>query len=148
MFERWVELMRADGGDEDHWLNDPRFKDDVTRGYNSEEISNRMREWCARRTTEEALAQLAEARMPSSPVLSPRQALENEHVRESGMLRKTTYPGIAKDIPVVATPVRLTKTPGKVRTRPPQLGEHTDKILGALGYSEAEISELRTARIV
>ena len=148
MFERWVELMRADGGDEDHWLTDPRFKDDVTRGYNSEAISDRMRDWCAKRTTEDALAQLAEARIPSSPVLSPRQALENEHVRESGMLRETTYPGVTKDIPIVATPVRLTKTPGEVRTRPPQLGEHTDEILGTLGYSKAKISELRTARIV
>lgn len=148
MFERWVDLMRADGGDENHWLTDPRFKDDAARGDNAEAISQRMREWCAKRTTDEALAALADARIPAAPILSPREALENDHIRESGMLNSTDYPGVAGNIPVASTPVRLTKTPGAVRTRPPQLGEHTDEVLDGLGYSADDIADLRARRIV
>lgn len=148
MFERWVELMRMDGGDEDHWLTDPRFKDDAARGDHGTEVSARMQAWCDERTTEEALAALAEARIPASPVLTARQTLENEHVRESGMLAAIDYPGVDGDVPVVATPVRLTETPGTVRVRPPRLGEHTNDVLAGLGYDEAAIAALRAARIV
>ncbi len=148
MFERWVDAMRADGGDEDHWLTDPRFTDDAARGVHSAEISARMQAWCDERTTEQALAALAEARIPASPVLSPRQVLDNEHVQESGMLNATDYPGVAGDVPVVSTPVRLTRTPGTVRERPPQLGEHTDEVLGALGYGAGDIAALKDKRVI
>jgi len=148
MFERWVDLLRQDGGDEDHWLTDPRFADDAVRGEHSTEISARMQAWCSERTTEEALAALAEARIPSSPVLSPRQVLENEHVRESGMLNATDYPGVAGDVPVVSTPLRLTATPGTVRSRPPQLGEHTAELLDTLGYGADDIAALKDKRVV
>src|SRR5213596_1406613 len=50
MFRRWAKLMG-----EDHWLNDPRFKDDLARGDHGEMISKRMSEWTAERTTAEAL---------------------------------------------------------------------------------------------
>lgn len=149
IFERWVALMQADGdADDDHWLTDPRFKDDASRGDNGAVVSERMRAWCAKRTTEDALAALGEARIPASPVLTPRQTLENEHVRESGMLGITDYPGIDGAIPVVATPVRLTGTPGTLRERPPTLGEHTDEVLAELGYETDEITALKQGRIV
>src|SRR5262249_37454577 len=53
MFARWAKLMG-----EDHWLSDPRFKDDEARGDNGEVVSKRMAEWTAARTTAEALAEL------------------------------------------------------------------------------------------
>ena len=53
MFKRWAQLMG-----EDHWLTDPRFKDDLARGDNGEIISKRMSEWTGERTTAQALAEL------------------------------------------------------------------------------------------
>jgi formyl-CoA transferase len=43
---------------------------------------------------------------------------------------------------------KLSATPGAVRTPAPKLGEHTDEVLSALGYSRDEISRLREKRIV
>ena len=45
-------------------------------------------------------------------------------------------------------PVRLSRTPLEISRRPPTLGEHTDEILTGLGYSKAEIADLRKQRVV
>jgi crotonobetainyl-CoA:carnitine CoA-transferase CaiB-like acyl-CoA transferase len=45
-------------------------------------------------------------------------------------------------------PVKLSATPGGIRQRAPQLGEHTDEILASVGYSAEEIAALRAERIV
>ena len=58
------------------------------------------------------------------------------------------YPGLARPVRIPGLPVELTATPGGIAQRPPLLGEHTDAILARLGYSPAEIAELRNAKII
>ncbi|MEX2617656.1 MAG: CoA transferase [Alphaproteobacteria bacterium] len=143
MHRRWAKLMG-----ENHWLTDPRYANDELRAEQGKVISARMQEWCATRTTEEALAELEGARLPASPVLTLQQALENEHIQAAGFLKMTDYPGLPTPAPMIDTPVKLSQTPGTIHRRPPQLGEHTDEILDALGYSAAEIATLREAEAV
>jgi crotonobetainyl-CoA:carnitine CoA-transferase CaiB-like acyl-CoA transferase len=143
MFRRWAKLMG-----EDHWLTDPRFKDDLARGDHGEIISKRMSEWTAERTTAEALAELEAARIPAGPLYSPQQALEDAHIRTAGLLRDTQYPGLARPAPLAPTPVDLSETPGSFRHRAPTLGEHTDEILKELGYSGEEIAGLRARKVL
>jgi crotonobetainyl-CoA:carnitine CoA-transferase CaiB-like acyl-CoA transferase len=144
LFERWAKLM----GDAEFWLNDPRFKDDLARGDNAVVISARMREWCAERTTAEAIAALEAARIPAGPVLSLQQALDDEHVVATGYLQPVDYPGTRTAAPVPRSPVYLSETPGEIRTRAPLLGEHTDEVLASVGYSAEEIAKLRESRVV
>jgi crotonobetainyl-CoA:carnitine CoA-transferase CaiB-like acyl-CoA transferase len=143
MFRRWAKLMG-----EDHWLSDSRLKDDIGRGDNGEIISKRMAEWSAARTTAEALAELEAAKIPSAPLYSPQQALDDAHIRAAGLLRDTEYPGVARRVPLAPTPVDLSETPGRFKHRAPTLGEHTEEILGELGYGKAQIAELRTRKVI
>ena len=45
---------------------------------------------------------------------------------------------------MVATPVRLSKTPVALRSAAPELGQHTEEVLLAAGYSWEEIEALRS----
>jgi crotonobetainyl-CoA:carnitine CoA-transferase CaiB-like acyl-CoA transferase len=143
MFRRWAKLMG-----EDHWLNDPRFKDDLARGDHGEIISKRMSEWTAERTTAEALAELEAARIPAGPLYSPQQALEDAHIRAAGLLQDSQYPGLARPAPLAPTPVDLSETPGRFRHGAPTLGEHTDDILRELGYGSEDIAGLRARNVI
>jgi crotonobetainyl-CoA:carnitine CoA-transferase CaiB-like acyl-CoA transferase len=143
LFVRWARLMG-----EQHWLDDVRFRDDISRGDNGEIISERMARWCAERTTEQCLAELDTARLPAGPVLSPQQVLEHEHVGAMRLLVPVDYPGLPRPAPVTDTPVRLSATPGGIRHRAPLLGEHTDEVLAELGYDAEAVARLREGGVV
>lgn len=143
MFRRWARLMG-----EEHWLTDPRFKDDQGRGDHGDIISKRMAQWTTERTTDEALDDLEKAKIPAGPLYSPQQALEDAHIRAAGLLHDTDYPGLRRPAPLAPTPVDLSETPGRFAHRAPMLGEHTDAILAELGYSKAAIDALRAANVI
>jgi crotonobetainyl-CoA:carnitine CoA-transferase CaiB-like acyl-CoA transferase len=143
MFARWARLMG-----EEHWLTDPRFKDDEARGNHGDVISDRMSRWTAERTTEAALAELEKAHIPAGPLYSPQQALDDVHIRAAGLLADTEYPGLPRPVPLSPTPVDLSETPGQFRHRAPTLGEHTEAILAELGYGPDEIEALRAEKVI
>lgn len=143
MYERWAKLMG-----EPMWLEDPRFKDDDARGAHGHVLSERMQTWCESRTTEEALAELETARVPAGPVYRPQQTLDDPHVQQGGFLQPVDYPGLDQPAMITRTPVQLLGTPGEIRRRAPQLGEHNDELLSGLGYSSEEIADLRNAGVI
>ena len=143
MFARWAKLLG-----EESWLTDPRFKDDESRGNHGELISKQVSEWTGARTTAEALAALESAKIPAGPLYTPRQALQDDHIRAAGLLEDTEYPGLPRAVPLAPTPVDLSETPGRFRHRAPTLDEHTDKILGELGYDAEAIKGLRARGVV
>lgn len=95
----------------------------------------------------EWIEELAAARIPSGPVLSPAEVLAHPHVAGSPILTTTTYPGVDGPFPIVTAPVRLA---GHVTTtRPAPLGgQDTYAILAELGYAPDEIAHLHADRVV
>jgi crotonobetainyl-CoA:carnitine CoA-transferase CaiB-like acyl-CoA transferase len=143
LFARWARLMG-----EEHWLKDPRFKDDISRGDNGALISERMRRWAAAYNNAEALDLLAKAKIPAGPVLKPQATLEDPHINAVGFFQPTEFPGAPRPAPIAKVPVWLSETPGSIRRRAPLLGEHTDQILAELGYDKAAIATLRDKGVI
>ena len=143
LYRRWARLMG-----EDHWLTDPRFKDDISRGDNGAIISSRMSQWCAERTTAEVLRILAAAKIPAGPVFKPQQTLDDPHIAAMGFFQPTEFPGAPRPAPIARAPVWLSATPGSIRHRAPKLGEHTDQILAELGYDRTAIAALREKSVI
>jgi len=144
LFRRWARLM----GEADKWLNDPRFKDDVSRGKHGAMLSERMQAWVGERTVAECVAALEGARIPAGPVLTGQQVLDDPHVNGTSMLTPMDFPGLPKPAPVMETQVRLSGTPGRIAHRAPLVGEHTDDLLAELGYAAADIAALRENGVV
>ena len=65
-----------------------------------------------------------------------------------GALVECDHP-VAGKVRVVGPPIRLSDTPGQVRSPAPLLGQHTSQVLRErLGCTDEEISRLRRARVV
>lgn len=143
MFERWCRLI----GRED-LFDDPRFADDDSRWEHGDVLNDLMQQWCDGRSKAEVLAALEAAKLPAAPLNSTQDVLDDPHVRAMGFLKPVPFPGASRDVPIVETPFRLSKTPGTIRRRAPLLGEHTDEVLSEIGYSSGEAADLRKRGIV
>ena len=143
MFERWCRLIGQPG-----LLDDPRFADDEQRGNHSLEISALMADWCATRSRDDVLQALARAKIPAAPVLSPQQALDDPHIRATGLLQERPIAGSARHAPIAPHPVDLSQDAAQFVHPAPTLGQHTQEILAELGYDAAAVAALRARRVV
>jgi alpha-methylacyl-CoA racemase len=77
------------------------------------------------------------------PVLELDEALSSQLVRERGMVVELEQPGAERSVRQLGVPVKLGRTPGEHARLPgPALGEHTEEVLLAAGYSQAQVAEL------
>ncbi|HXC45030.1 MAG TPA: CoA transferase [Solirubrobacteraceae bacterium] len=77
------------------------------------------------------------------PVLDLDEALDSELVGERGMVVTLDQPGVDAGVRQLGIPVKLDRTPGEHNRLPgPGLGEHTEQVLHAAGYSEEQVAEL------
>jgi crotonobetainyl-CoA:carnitine CoA-transferase CaiB-like acyl-CoA transferase len=143
IFARWCRLV----GRED-MLSDARYASDELRGDHGEAISAIMAAWCASRTRAQVLDALDAAKIPCAPVHSLRDALEDTHIQQAGMLQPMPFPGTDKPVPLACHPVRYSATTLDAPRRAPLLGEHTDDVLRELGIGSDRIDQLRATGVI
>ena len=105
-------------------------------------------EWCATVTREEALDTLAKAKIPSGPIYTPRETLEDAQIKAAELLPMREFPGMSQPYPLAPHPVDMSGTPAEFRMPAPKLGEHTDEVLRELGFDAAAIAGLREQKVV
>jgi crotonobetainyl-CoA:carnitine CoA-transferase CaiB-like acyl-CoA transferase len=131
------------------WMaSDPRYKDNSARVANRESLIAALQEMFLTKTYEEWDAILVAAGIPVGAVNSIDHVVRHPQVEARGSLVEIEHP-VAGKVKVVGPPVRLSETPGSVRTPAPLLGEHTDQVLGQrLGLDARRLEELRAARVI
>jgi crotonobetainyl-CoA:carnitine CoA-transferase CaiB-like acyl-CoA transferase len=82
------------------------------------------------------------------PVLDLDEALHSDLVAAREMVVELDQPGVEEPVRQLGIPVKLSETPGAVRSPGPALGEHTREVLTALGYGDDEIGALEEAGAV
>jgi len=132
------------------WAADPRFSRNTPRVANRATLIPMMEAVTRTRTTADWIESLGPLGVPCGPINDIAQAFEDPQVLARGLvLDQPTAPG--SEVPAirgVASPLRLSENPPQVRNAPPNLGEHTDEVLAALGVDEAGRAALRSAGLI
>jgi formyl-CoA transferase len=123
--------------------------DDVTLASNDgrdarrDELYGVIDRWVGSLPLEQVLATLNQAEVPASRIFSAEDMFHDPQFLAREMLLSATLPdGKAFKMPGIVP--KLSDTPGAVDSVGPALGEHNQRILLALGYSEAQIAELKS----
>lgn len=98
-------------------------------------------------TTAELTARLG-SKVPFGPVYSSDDIFRDEHFRARQMLAEVEHPGASEPVTLAGVPIKMSETPGAVRSRAPLLGEQSIDILRELGYGSEEIGALVRERAV
>ena len=117
------------------------FSKGVDRAQNRDICNLMVAEWCASRSREEAMQALLERGLPVAPVQTFVEAARDPHVLERDMLQKIDMQGV--EVPITGPAAKFSRTPTRVRTKAPDLGEHTDEILEEIGVDAEARQKLR-----
>ncbi|WP_159913587.1 CaiB/BaiF CoA-transferase family protein [Pantoea sp. 18069] len=125
------------------WGVDERFARNAARLQHREELVERIRAITATRTTRDWIALLEQHAVPCGPINTVADVFGDPQVKARGMQISMAHPG-AGDVPLVASPIRLSDTPVRYRHPPPQLGQHTDEVLARhLGLTPGQLQTYR-----
>ncbi|WP_020694143.1 CaiB/BaiF CoA transferase family protein [Reyranella massiliensis] len=97
-------------------------------------------------TREDWVARLRGADIVSAPINTLLEASNDPDVVANGYVTHVEHPKHGR-LKVHGTPWQFSETPAKPGIAP-ELGEHNDAVLGELGYSPAELADLRTRKII
>jgi crotonobetainyl-CoA:carnitine CoA-transferase CaiB-like acyl-CoA transferase len=132
----------------DHISTDPRYATNAGRVDHRAEVVALLTPLFASRTTGGWIALLETANVPCGPINNVEQVFSDPQAVARGL--KLAMPHASgRDVDLVASPLRLSRTPPEYRNAPPTLGQHTREVLsGILSLEAREIDRLAAAGII
>ena len=112
-----------------------------------EEMLARLGELFATGAREDWVARLRGGDIVSAPINTLLEAAVDPDVVANGYIAEVDYPRYGKRLKVHGSPWQFSETPAKIGIAP-DLGEHNDEVLGALGYDPAQIDDLRSRKVI
>jgi crotonobetainyl-CoA:carnitine CoA-transferase CaiB-like acyl-CoA transferase len=144
-------------GNDDQWRRfctvagldrDERFETNRQRVMRYDELRPILTECMRRHTRQHWIGQLNKAGVPCGSVRDLKEVFTDPQLDARQMIAQAEHATLGA-IRLLGLPIKLSQTPGSIRTAPPTLGQHTDAVLQKdLGLSAAEISALREAAAI
>ncbi|TIH08256.1 CaiB/BaiF CoA transferase family protein [Pseudomonas leptonychotis] len=141
IYKRLMSLIgRDDLGD------DPRLEQNDGRSEHAEMIDAAIAEWTVLRGRDEVIEALKAARVPAGYPYTAADIVKDPHYLARQMIE--TVQTSAGPLKVPGVLPKLSRTPGRLGSGGPQLGEHSDDILAGLGLSNEQVNGLRERGII
>jgi crotonobetainyl-CoA:carnitine CoA-transferase CaiB-like acyl-CoA transferase len=138
-------VFRAIGKPE--MIDDPRFRTNTDRVRHIDECDGAVAAFIEQRTLVENMAVFQAAEVTATPVYEIDQLVADEHIQERGVIVETPDAEAGSVLMHNVIP-RLSETPGRLRYPAPALGQHTQEVLRAIGYSDQRIAALAADGVV
>ena len=135
-------------GCEAHLADHPLYCENPLRVQHRKQLIPLLADMTRKKTKAEWISLLEEVGVPCGPINNFQEVFDNEQVKARELQLQVDHPTAGK-MPLVASPMRLSKTPVEVRMPPPTLGQHTESILQErLGLSPEAIDRLKQKGII
>lgn len=134
-------------------LEDPYWQEQGSRllgiGSDAQEMKPVLESAMQNFTAEELVALIDRVGGVGNQIYSYPPLLGEPHpqVAATEMIQEMKHP-VAGRIKVTGLPWKLSKTPGHLKSPPPRLAEHTDKVLTRLGYTQTQIDKFRAEEVI
>ncbi|MFI8482858.1 CaiB/BaiF CoA transferase family protein [Pseudomonas sp. NPDC078700] len=126
--------------------NDPRLAQNDGRSEHAELIDQAIADWTTQRGRDEVLAALNAVHVPAGFPYTAADIVKDPHYLARQMIE--TVQTAAGPLKVPGVLPKLSRTPGRIGTGGPALGEHTDDVLAGLGLTDEQRQGLRDRGIV
>ena len=144
--KQWKNLCHAMGRTD--LLQDPRLETMGDRAEHANDLRSAISEWTLSMPRDHIVDLLIQWDVPAAPVNAVDDIFVCPQVADRAMLVETEHP-VAGLLKIVGIPAKLSRTPGRVASAAPLLGQHTTDILkGLLGYGDEQIQALREDHVI
>src|SRR6478752_6868563 len=120
---------------------DERYSTHTARGRTMTELDTLIATWTTTLTADDLLAKLHAGGVPAGRIFRAKDMFTDPHFAAREAIVRVMHPELG-ELPMQNVAPRLSRTPGKVRTAGPALGEHNREIWhGLLGLTDGEIAD-------
>jgi formyl-CoA transferase len=129
-------------------ITDPRTATVAARKANEPFVEQLVAEWASQRARQEVVAVLNAESIAVSPVLDFGDIVNEPHFREREIVCEVNHP-TAGTLTLYGVAPKFAKTPARVRSAAPVLGQDNLEIYGKwLGYDEATLAKLQAEGVI
>jgi succinyl-CoA---D-citramalate CoA-transferase len=143
VFQRLTQAMGRPG-----LAQQPEYATHGARGARQKEIDGIIADWTRTKTTAAVLEAMEEFSVPAGLIYRAPEMLEDPHFQAREAIVSTPHPDFG-ELKMQNVAPKLSRTPGRVRSPSPSLGQHNDEVYRTmLGMSAERYAQLKEAKVI